>query len=261
MTNSQHDIQPPDTKQPDFWPVFVISLPDATERRASITAQLSALSIPFEFMDAIDGREKLPAEYEHLIDREGTKTNFTRAMSDGEYACALSHMSVYQRIIEEGLPGAIVLEDDAIIAPEFARFRAEKCYTGGALIQLDHTGGLIWRKDGYIDLGAGFKAGVAAQITHITTGYTLNHDAAVFLCKNGLPITRPADWPCDVTQLPKLLAVPRLVHQPPIEKTPSFLESGRQQVNRKNPVNRFKRFFQASYWKRKARRPWTIRVS
>jgi glycosyl transferase family 25 len=261
MPATHEDTPKAAVNSPDFWPVFVISLADATERRANITAQLAALSIPFEFIEAIDGRKRLPAEYEHLIDREGTKTNFVRAMSDGEYACALSHMSVYHRVITEGLPGAIVLEDDAIISPEFAKFRTERCYERGALIQLDHIGGLIWRKYGYLDLGAGFKAGVASQITHPITGYTVSHTAAAFLREHGLPITRPADWPCDVTLLPKLLAVPRLVRQPPTQKSTSFLENGRQDVNRLNPIRRVARFFQKSYWKRKARRPWTKRVS
>ena len=40
----------------DFPPVFVISLLEATERRERMTKVLGDLNIPFEFIDAIDGR-------------------------------------------------------------------------------------------------------------------------------------------------------------------------------------------------------------
>lgn len=98
-----------------YWPVLVISLPDEVQRRSAIAAQLAALSIPFEFVDAIDGRSGLPAEFEARIDRARTQRVLGRPMSEAEYACALSHMRVYERIVAEKLAGAIVLEDDAIV--------------------------------------------------------------------------------------------------------------------------------------------------
>ena len=66
----------------DRWPVFVVSLRDATDRRDNITKQLSELSIPFKFIDAVDGRAELPTEHEELVDRIGTEVQFGRRMTD-----------------------------------------------------------------------------------------------------------------------------------------------------------------------------------
>ena len=84
------------TKNEPGWPILVISLQDAAERRAAVSRQLDALGLPFEFRDAIDGRSGLPAAYESQLDRPGTEAHFGRQMSDGEYACALSHLAAYR---------------------------------------------------------------------------------------------------------------------------------------------------------------------
>ncbi|OOY02725.1 glycosyltransferase family 25 protein [Thioclava sp. F28-4] len=111
--------------EPD-WPILVISLQDAAKRRAMVSKQLEALGLSFKFFDAIDGRSGLPAAYESQVDRAGTEAYFGRPMSDGQYACALSHLAVYRQIVEEKLPGAIILKDDAILGDAFALFLREK---------------------------------------------------------------------------------------------------------------------------------------
>ena len=101
------------------WPIFVISLKDATERRENITKQLNDCNLPFSIMDAIDGRKGLPAPFEPMVDRDPSRSRISRGLTDGEFACALSHMAVYRHVVENNLPGAIVLEDDAILTPLF----------------------------------------------------------------------------------------------------------------------------------------------
>lgn len=261
MTSSQHDIQPPDTKHPDFWPVFVISLPDATERRASITAQLSALSIPFEFMEAIDGREGLPEDCEASIDRVATKRQLGRPMSDAEYACALSHMLIYKRVVTENLPGAIVLEDDAIIGQEFAMFRAKRCYELGALMQMDHVYAYIWKGAKAETLLEGVVAAVAAQNAGLTTGYSISQHGAKYFLAHGLPITGPADWPADVTKLPALLTIPCIVGHPPLGTSQSSIEHSRSKLTKVADERRSWRLLSGKYWRSKARRLWAKRVS
>ena len=107
-------------------PVFVISLPDCHDRRAGISAALDGLGLPFQFADAVDGRRGLPPEYESQIDRAATRRK-GRILTDAEFACALSHISVYRRIVSEGIDHALVLEDDVIPQPDLVRYLAEKC--------------------------------------------------------------------------------------------------------------------------------------
>jgi len=79
--------------------------------------RLHGLGIPFEFLDAVDGRQGLPPDYESQIDRVATHRR-GRLLADADYACALSHIKAYRRIVAAGIPHALVLEDDAL--PEAA---------------------------------------------------------------------------------------------------------------------------------------------
>ena len=94
-------------------PVFVVSLPDCIDRREVIARALHHLGIEFEFVDAVDGRHGLDPQYEDQIDRVATR-RAGRILSDAEFACALSHISVYQRIVLENIAYALILEDDAV---------------------------------------------------------------------------------------------------------------------------------------------------
>jgi glycosyl transferase family 25 len=44
---------------------------------------------------------------------------FGRHLNQGEIGCLLSHRAIYEKMVRESIPHAIVLEDDAILAPDF----------------------------------------------------------------------------------------------------------------------------------------------
>ena len=246
----------------DRWQVFVVSLRDATDRRDNISKQLSELSIPFEFIDAVDGRTGLPVECEQLVDRVGTEVQFGRRMTDAEYACALSHMSIYRLITEGGLPGAVILEDDAVIGPVFAKFYQNRGYERAVLIQLDHMHGDIWKFSKRMPLIEGVKLAKAARNTSLTTGYSISHRGAAYILENGLPLRGPADWPCDVTGLPTMLALPRVVDHPAWENSDSALEAARGAiVSSATSEKRILLFLKRAYWRRWWFKRRTTRIS
>ncbi len=100
--------------------VFIVSLRDSHERREKVSSQLHALKIHFEWIDAILGRA-LPTEeirQYQLNQRSGGGRPYD--ITPGEIGCALSHNEAYRRIIEDGLDGAIILEDDIQLLDGFA---------------------------------------------------------------------------------------------------------------------------------------------
>lgn len=102
-----------------FPPIFVINLARHNERRAFIKMQLEAVGLDFEFIDAFDG-QLLTSEYlEKNYDSSLAKTTAGRELTPGEIGCALSHLSVYRKIIADELPFAVILEDDALIGIQF----------------------------------------------------------------------------------------------------------------------------------------------
>lgn len=102
-----------------FPPIFVINLARHKERRAFIKMQLEAAGLDFEFIDAFDG-QLLTSEYlEKNYDSSLAKTIVGRDLTLGEIGCALSHLSIYRKIVADELPFAVILEDDALIGIQF----------------------------------------------------------------------------------------------------------------------------------------------
>lgn len=251
-----------DTSPSNTWQLFVVSLRDANDRRAAIQEQLNALTLPFEFVEAVDGRNGLAPAYEAMIDRPGTAAWLGRPMADVEYACALSHMSVYRRIVERDLPGAIVLEDDAVLGPNFSKFLDARAYCAAPLIQLDHDHGDIRRFGRRIRIDGGLRFAEAARNTNSTAAYSISRTAAEHLLQHGLPLRGTADWPCDVTAFPAYLAVPKVARQPDMASHKSDIEAARAAILKTLP-RQFPtvKYLSTRYWKRWWFKRMTRRVS
>ena len=97
----------------DF-PVFVVSLKDNTERRASITQECSRFGLIPQWIDAVDFRQKTQEEaFEHYLPTERALRK-KRFLTAPEIGCTLSHRKIYHTMLERNLSAALVLEDDAL---------------------------------------------------------------------------------------------------------------------------------------------------
>ncbi|MDE0380937.1 MAG: glycosyltransferase family 25 protein [Rhodospirillales bacterium] len=101
-----------------FPPIFVISLSRETERRAAMEAEL--VGYDTEFFIAIDGNELDEEAYNHRLQPEWWRRMRGREMSPGEIGCFLSHYSLWERIVDDKIPYAIILEDDARLQYKFS---------------------------------------------------------------------------------------------------------------------------------------------
>ena len=86
------------------FPVYVINLPRAKQRRADILSRLQTANVKFEFVDAVDGENLDMNSINHRLQNHN--------LTAGEIGCFLSHYSLYQRIADEKIPFALILEDD-----------------------------------------------------------------------------------------------------------------------------------------------------
>lgn len=91
---------------------FVINLDRHAGRMRFMEAQLGALGVPFTRFRAVNGYD--PAEI-----ADAAVAPFA-PLSGGEIGCWESHRRIWRRIIDENLPGAFILEDDVILASDFA---------------------------------------------------------------------------------------------------------------------------------------------
>jgi glycosyl transferase family 25 len=93
---------------------FVINLERVTTRRNYIEQHVKDLALTdVEFINAVDGKTMSEEEFNTLHDDAWATKWVKRPLVRTEIACTLSHLKCYERIIDENLNGAIILEDDA----------------------------------------------------------------------------------------------------------------------------------------------------
>lgn len=211
--------------QPDLsWPIFVISLTDQIERRNEIVRQMKSFGLAYEFIDAIDGRSDFDSGLEVKIDRKSVCNG--RRLTNPEFGCALSHFMIYERIIDKNLPGAIILEDDAVLHADFVVFIKNSYYLKADLMQLHYFTARVWKFPS-LHLSDGIRGCRLVRNAASTAGYSISRYAAKFFIENGLPIRKTADWPVDVTRLGALAVHPKLV-----TTSDPFFESSSIQASR-----------------------------
>ena len=182
-------------------PVFVVSLPDCTDRRETISRALSNLGIEFEFVDAVDGRYGLDPQYEEQIDRVGTqRTGYP--LADAEFACALSHINVYRRIVSENLAYALVLEDDARPSPRLVKFLTGHHYREADLTQLYCVRPYVRRRGAkrLLDMHTSYLRTPRLNVVY-AVAYTMSYQAALHFVRYAVPVMRKADWPPCINDL------------------------------------------------------------
>jgi glycosyl transferase family 25 len=92
-------------------PVFVISLQRSLDRRRVMEQRFGEIGLQFEFSDAVDGAGIDLVEVSNY-DRDACRRRYGYDLSPSELGCYLSHYGMFQRIVKEHLPAAVIMEDD-----------------------------------------------------------------------------------------------------------------------------------------------------
>lgn len=93
-------------------PVFLINLDRSQDRLAAFDAQARGIGLGYERFAAVNGRSGLP---------EPLRDEFARSdrLSNGEVGCYASHLSIARAVVQRDCSAAVVLEDDAVLVPDF----------------------------------------------------------------------------------------------------------------------------------------------
>lgn len=93
--------------------IFVISLKEAQHRRNRMQQMLVGAGIPFEFFDAIKGAD--------LTDDDLIKHQIfsAKSLTKPELGVMLSHILIWQKVVEANIQKAIILEDDVHFGTSF----------------------------------------------------------------------------------------------------------------------------------------------
>jgi len=186
-------------------PVYVISLKDAVERRSLITQHLNALGIEHEIVDAVRG-DALSREYLQEI-------NPARNMSPGQIGCYLSHIRLYERIVAQQTPVALVLEDDTVLHANIMSLVTDGCQS----LEFDYC--FLGSDDsgdaGYVFYDSAAPMPLSKQLTaypmssgpFCTHAYLITLEGATKRLACAYPAHRAIDHYYDLPYKPRLLAV------------------------------------------------------
>lgn len=216
----------------DYWPIFVLTLPGDDARRAPLLSQLEGAGFSPQLFFGVDGRNGLPSDCEALINRDGARQALGRDMTDGEFACALSHRAIYAKILDDGLPGAVIFEDDARLAPELLDLMTMRQHQQVPMILFHYRygRGLAFSRKRLSPTGSMQRAVNRATST---MAYALRCDSAAVLMSHATPVSFQADWPCDLYAAKAWLLNPRMAFE--AEGNVSHLQDDRARTVRNVP--------------------------
>lgn len=192
-------------------PVFIISLTRSADRRAMVERQMSHLGINFEFFDAVDGKS-LPSDRLAKVDFNLARETCGHDLSLGEVGCAMSHINIYEVMVERNIPRCVILEDDIYVHMHFKAIVNEVTNKNSSDIVFLHHGKAKhlpiysslpegYRLAKYLTPSKNSQRGIIS-----TGGYILTLAGAHKLLKIAYPIRMPADYLTGRLQWNKLSA-------------------------------------------------------
>lgn len=224
-----------------------------------MAAQLDGLGLAHEFFRAVDGRALSEDEVAVCYSPTRAATTGWKELSRGEIGCALSHQGVWQALVDSGDAGWVVLEDDAVLAPEAPAVMA-------ALPSLARDGDVLLLVPGpeqsyafrQQSLPSGHRLAYVNQLQFLATGYYITPLAARRLLAATRPLWCPIDWWYSSPGLkgvtPIRIVLPAVVRPRPEEQNPS--EIGGRETKRARPATR--RGWRPGWYE--SYRRWRIRI-
>lgn len=182
--------------------IIVISLKNST-RRENIAKRLSGLGLDFTFFDATDGK-KLPTSVLESVDYDFYPKHYLspKPLTLGEIGCAISHIKVYEHMVENNIESAIILEDDAIVSQHFKEIVEDtlnKINKNHELIFFDHgkVKSHFFKKqivEGYRLAHYKTPSKNSRRCIIYATAYLITLSGAKKLLNYAYPIRLPADY-------------------------------------------------------------------
>jgi glycosyl transferase family 25 len=173
---------------------YVINLARSVDRRSHITAGLEKAGVDYEIVTAVDGQQL------DLHDTANIDPSFLEiSHSAGAAGCALSHISVYRKIIADGLDVALVLEDDIIVPADLVSLAEDAAaqLTGAevALLTFDSPGPCRVSREGAVQLPSGRQLALPLDVSQprSTAAYVITREACERMVKGAVPIRVMAD--------------------------------------------------------------------
>ncbi len=176
-----------------MWPSYVINLADNTERMKRSAAQLDALGVVWERIEAVNGWAMSDEEIARVYDPELNRRRAKYPLVRPEIGCYLSHIRAWEKIAAGTAEGGFVFEDDFAADDSLPGVLEALSADGGwdmvKLFSLSPEVRLLSPRP----LGEGLTIGFPVRVPTCLLGYGITREAAQRLLENALPVVRPVD--------------------------------------------------------------------
>jgi len=100
---------------------FIINMRKDVRRKKDMILQLDRLAIDHDFFEGVDGKSISQEKLAGIADIKKLEDKEKRPISElkGLVGCTYSHFLIYQKMVDEDIPMACVLEDDVILSSTF----------------------------------------------------------------------------------------------------------------------------------------------
>ena len=176
---------------------YVINLARSADRRAHITAELKKTGLEYEIVTAVDGRDLDLSDTTVVDPSLRSQTEFV----PGAAGAALSHLSVYRKIIADGRDAALVLEDDVTLPADLGTLTdAVAGHLAGAevaLLSCDCADICKMSREGSLRLPAARQLALPIDIKQPASagGYIITREACERMSQCVLPVRmNPDNW-------------------------------------------------------------------
>ena len=100
-------------------PTFIINLKKDSDRKEHMQRLCDEIGLTPTFIDAVYGKELNQKDLDAVYNEEKARQDLGRPLTRGEIGCSLSHLSIYQKMVNSNILYALILEDDIRIKPDF----------------------------------------------------------------------------------------------------------------------------------------------
>ena len=187
-----------------YIPIFIINLKKDVEKKKYMQNLCAQYNLHVEFINAIYGKELNQQEIASFYLPMESKKIIGRELAKSEIGCALSHKIIYEKIVNEKIPYAVILEDDIIFDDKLRQFliicKTELTNIGWDCILLNYyidnalNKHYCLRYDGRLSIGSNYTLVRFAKHMHSTAAYLISFSGAVKIL-NALQggISKPID--------------------------------------------------------------------
>jgi glycosyl transferase family 25 len=204
-------------------PAYVINLARSPERRAHMVGQLEKTGVPYEIVTAVEARNLDLSDRNLVVPHVLDRTSFR----PGAVGCALSHLLVYQTVLERGFERALVLEDDVLLPPDLGELTGaiadEMSGAEVVLLNFHGSGRVQLSKATSREVPSSRVLAYPVRLDGLTSAaaYMITAEACARMAEVALPVrAHPDDWEFFVRQ--KVLDRARCVFPMPVTNSPNF---------------------------------------